>query len=52
MGKRNLESEHTFRVFSERALEKWVSNWKGMWQSGETIGTLSHKTEGHSADPS
>ena len=52
MGKKNLENEHTFRVFSVRALEKWVSSWKGIWQSGGTIGTSNYQTEGHSADPS
>ena len=50
MGKKNLENEHTFRVFSVRALEKWVSSWKGIWQSGGTIGTSNYQTEGHSAD--
>lgn len=46
VGKRNLESEHTFSVFSEKSLETRVDNWKGVWQSGKTTGTLRYKTEG------
>lgn len=46
VGKRNLETEHTFSVLSEKSLETRVGNWKGVWQSGKTTGALRYKTEG------